>query len=70
MRIPIRSGEKLKKTRNKKVCLGRKTSKKVVQSINKTRNRKFFSGESDVEESGRVQDQDRDDNVFPGSLDG
>ena len=30
LRISIRNGEKLKKTRSKKVCPGRRTSKKVV----------------------------------------
>ena len=30
LRMPIRSGEKFKKIRNKKVCPGRRTSKKVV----------------------------------------
>ena len=36
--------------------------------MNKTRNRKFFSGESDVEESGRVQDQDREDKILSGKF--
>ena len=44
LRIPIRNGEKLKKTRSKKVCAGRRTSKKVVQLMNKTRNKKFVRG--------------------------
>ena len=64
LRIPIRSGQKLKKTRNKRVCPGRRTCPVKEQNPEQVN----FSGVSDFEESGRVQEQDRENEILSGEF--
>ena len=59
-----RLSPKLKKTRNKRVCPGRRTCPVKEQNPEQLN----FSGVSDFEESGRVQEQYRENEILSGEF--
>ena len=68
LRIPIRNGENLKKTRSKKVLSRKKDVEESCLVNEQNSEQENLSGEMAVEENGCVEEQDMDDITLSGEF--